>query len=105
LLDLQEAPDRVSWRALVELVDPDGKVVLEEEDQITIHWPESPEAYIIDFELLLRAKEEDVTLGKFFVGGLSVRMPWDKSNPRQTHLNSNGLATASANNNGLRGVT
>ena len=26
-----------------------------------------------------------------YVGGLSVRMPWDKANPRQTHLNSNGL--------------
>jgi hypothetical protein len=32
-----------------------------------------------------------VTFGKFFVGGLAVRMPWDKANPRQTHLNSNGL--------------
>jgi hypothetical protein len=47
--------------------------------------------YLIDFELLLRAKERDVNFGKFFVGGLSVRMPWDKANPRQTHLNSNGL--------------
>ncbi len=26
-----------------------------------------------------------------FFGGLAVRMPWDKANPRQTHLNSNGL--------------
>src|ERR1043166_5274883 len=45
----------------------------------------------MDFELLLRAKEQDVTFGKFFVGGLSVRMPWDKGHPRQTPLNSNGL--------------
>jgi hypothetical protein len=65
--------------------------VLEEEDTITIHAPESSDAYLIDFDLLLRAKEKDVTFGKFFVGGLSVRMPWDKTNPRQTHLNSNGL--------------
>ena len=36
-------------------------------------------------------KEQNVTFGKFFVGGLAVRMPWDKVNPRQTHLNSNGL--------------
>jgi hypothetical protein len=91
LLDLKEASDRVTWRALVELVAPNGSVVLEEEDTITIHAPESPDAYVIDFDLLLRAKEQDVTFGKFFVGGLAVRMPWDKANPRQTHLNSNGL--------------
>jgi hypothetical protein len=91
LLDLQEQIDRVSWRALVELVAPDGSVVLEEEDSITIHAPESTNAYAIDFDLLLRAKEKDMNFGKFFVGGLSVRMPWDKANPRQTHLNSNGL--------------
>jgi len=91
LLDLQEATNRVSWRALVELVAPDGTVVIEEEDTITIHAPESADAYLIDFNLLLRAKEKEVSFGKFFVGGLAVRMPWDKANPRQTHLNSNGL--------------
>jgi len=91
LLDVQEASDRVSWRALVELVAPNGSVVLEEEDAITIHAPESEDTYIIDFDLLLRAKDHDVNFGKFFVGGLAVRMPWDKANPRQTHLNSNGL--------------
>jgi putative heme-binding domain-containing protein len=91
LLDLQEASDLVSWRSLVELVAPKGNVVLEEEDMITIHAPESLDAYAIDFDLLLRAKESDVTFGKFFVGGLAVRMPWDKPNPRQTHLNSTGL--------------
>lgn len=90
LLDSKEASDRVSWRALVELVAPNGNVVLEEEDAITIHAPESADAYIIDFELLLRAKDQDVNFGQFFVGGLSVRMPWDKANPRQTHLNSKG---------------
>ena len=83
--------DRVSWRALVEYIAPDGAAVLEEEDAITFHAPESADAYVIDFDLLLRAKDRDVNFGKFFVGGLSVRMPWDKSNPRHTHLNSNGL--------------
>ena len=70
---------------------PNGSVVLEEEDSITIHAPESSDAYMIDFDILLRAKEQDVTFGKFFVGGLAVRIPWDKANQRQTHLNSNGL--------------
>ena len=90
LLDVKESPRSVSWRALVDVVDPQGAVVLEEEDAITIHTPESPDAYLVDFELLLRAKGADVKFGKYFVGGLSVRMPWDKANPRQTHLNSNG---------------
>ena len=90
LLDLRETSD-VSWRALVELVSTNGEVVLEEEDTFTLHAPESPDSYLIDFELLLRAKEKDMNFGKFFVGGLAVRMPWDKANPRQTHLNSNGL--------------
>jgi hypothetical protein len=89
--DLRASDDRVSWKSLIELVDPQGSVVLEEENSITIHAPESTSAYLIDFSLLLRAKEKDVQFGKFFVGGLSVRMPWDKSNPRQTHLNSNDL--------------
>jgi putative heme-binding domain-containing protein len=91
LLDLREGPDRISWRALIELVAPDGTVVLEEEEAITIHAPETSDAYRIDFEILLRTQGQQVTFGKFFVGGLSVRMPWDKANPRQTHLNSNGL--------------
>ena len=72
LLDVKESPQSVSWRALVNLVDPKGTVVLEEEDAITIHAPESPDAYLIDFELLLRAKRENVKFGKYFVGGLSA---------------------------------
>ena len=91
LLDLQEDADRIAWRALVELVAPDGTVVLEEENSITVHTPESPDVYTMDYEILLRAKEREVRFGKFFVGGLSVRMPWDKANPQQRHLNSNGL--------------
>ncbi|MCI0536120.1 MAG: PmoA family protein [Verrucomicrobiales bacterium] len=91
LLDLKESDGRVSWRALVELVAPNGTVVFEEEDTITVHAPDSVNVYAIDFDFLLRAKGHDVNFGQFFVGGLAVRMPWDKAQPRQTHLNSNGL--------------
>lgn len=91
LLDVKEAANEVHWRALVEWVDPMGKVVVEEENGITIHAPESPHAYVLDFELLLRAKGDRVNFGKFFVGGLAIRMPWDQANPRHTHLNANGL--------------
>lgn len=91
LRDVRETPGRVSWRALTELVAPNGNVTLEEENAITMHAPESSGAWVIDFDLLLRAKGQDVNFGKFFVGGLAVRMPWDEANPRQTHLNSTGL--------------
>src|SRR5207249_4374497 len=90
LLDLKEHDDRVSWRSLTELVDTAGRAVLEEEQAITVSAPRTPDSYTIDFDLLLRAKERDVTFGRYFVGGLAVRMPWEKDRPRQTHLNSAG---------------
>jgi putative heme-binding domain-containing protein len=90
LLELKEAAEQVTWRALLELVAPNRRVVLEEEDTITIHAPESTNAYVLDFDLLLRALGQEVTFEKYFVGGLAVRLPWDKEHPRQTHLNANG---------------
>ena len=89
--DVSQESQKVSWKSLIEFVAPDGKVVLHEENIITIHAPESTNAYRIEFTLVLQAKDRDVHFGKFFVGGLAVRMPWDKANPRQDHLNSNGL--------------
>lgn len=91
LRNVKDEEDRAGWTAEVELVDPSGTVVLEEENRIVVHAPRSNGNYRIEFELVLRAKERDVEFGKFFVGGLSVRMPWDQENPRQTHLNSEGV--------------
>lgn len=91
LLDLKEGNDRISWRALTELIEPAGRIVAEEEDSITVFAPDSSESYGIEFGFLLRAKERAVTLDKSGVGGLAVRMPWEKADPRHTHLNSNGL--------------
>jgi putative heme-binding domain-containing protein len=90
LLNLKEEPDRVSWRSLTELVSPDGQIVLEEEQSITLHAPQKTDFYRIDFDFLLRAKAKDVTFGKFPVGGLAARMPWDQAKPLHTHLNANG---------------
>src|SRR5262249_23183518 len=90
LLDLRESDDRVSWRSLTELVDTAGRVVLEEEQAVTAYPPESPEFYMIDFDLLLRARERDVAFGRYFVGGGAVRMPWDKDRPHQPPLNAAG---------------
>ena len=89
--DVKQEREKVGWRSLIELVAPGGEVVLEEENIIAIHAPESTNLYVIDFTLMLRAKNNEVQIGKFFVGGLSIRMPWEKENPQQTHLNSEGL--------------
>lgn len=102
LLGVNEMGDKVSWRSLTELIAPNGRAVLDEVQSIAVHSPifSTPDAkeksashdfYMIDFDFLLRAKDIDVAFGKFGVGGLAVRMPWEKSNPKQMHLNSNGL--------------
>jgi hypothetical protein len=90
IFNLHRSAEKAGWTALVELVSPAGEVVLEEENVITFHTPRSGDSFLIDFDLLLRAKT-NVVFGKFFVGGLSVRMPWDAANPRQAHLNSEGI--------------
>jgi putative heme-binding domain-containing protein len=90
LLDLKEEDKRVSWRSLTELVAPDGQVVLDEEQTVTVHAPATAHAYRVDFDISLRAKKKDVTFGKFQVGGLAVRMPWDEAHPLHTHLNATG---------------
>jgi hypothetical protein len=66
--------------------------VLEEEQAVTVYAPEMVDTYRIDFDFLLRAKDRDVTFGRFPVGGLAVRMPWDQTRPRQTHLNAKGVS-------------
>jgi hypothetical protein len=89
LLDVKESADKVSWMALTTFIAPDGTNPLHEEDEITVHAPET-DRYVIDFKLRLRANEQDVVFDKYPVGGLAVRMPWNQANPKQTHLNSNG---------------
>lgn len=88
--NIHRAAEKAGWTALIELVSPAGEVVLEEENHITFHAPQSSDSFVIDFDVVLRAKT-NVSFGKFFVGGLSVRMPWDAANPRQAHLNSEGV--------------
>jgi putative heme-binding domain-containing protein len=91
LLDLKEAEEQVSWRALAELVAPDGRSVLEEEQAISIAAPHTRDSYTIDFHLVLRAKDRDVAFGKSDLGGLAVRMLCDPAGPGPTYLNANGL--------------
>src|SRR5205085_5154758 len=72
-----------------EFVEPDGAIHLEEEDAITVYAPIG-DRYVIDFGLLLRARETNIVFEKASVAGLAVRMPWEQAKPGHTHLNSNG---------------
>jgi putative heme-binding domain-containing protein len=92
LLDLKEEADRVSWRSLTEWVAPDGRVVLNEEQAVTVYAPERADTYWLDFEVLLRSRAQDVTFGRFPVGGLAVRMPWEPAHPRHAHRNALGAS-------------
>ena len=87
LLDVIQEQDHVGWRALVEWVAPDGKVVLEEEQFVKVYAPSSASGYNVDFDWTLRAKNEAVKIGKHEYGGFAVRMDFDGS---PAHLNSNG---------------
>jgi putative membrane-bound dehydrogenase-like protein len=87
LLDVQSGPDRAGWRSLTEWVGPGNTVVMQEEQQITVYAPDSPEYYVIDFDWLLRPAGKPITFGRYDYGGLSVRMKFD---PKRQHLNAAG---------------
>jgi putative heme-binding domain-containing protein len=87
LLDITQEQDRVGWRGLSEWVAPDGKVLLEEEQTITVYAPMNDQEYTIDFEWVLRTRDQKVRIGRHDYGGLAVRMDYD---PKRQHLNSNG---------------
>jgi hypothetical protein len=69
----QEKGDRVKWQTVYETIDSAGDAVMIE----TQNWimRDFGSYYILDFEWKGEAKV-DVVMGKFYVGGLFVRMPW-----------------------------
>lgn len=91
LLETSESENNVRWRWQTHFLPPKTeKIAMEEETAITVHTPQSTEGYEMEYDFTLRALDRPVLFTKAYVGGLAVRMPWDKSNPRQSHLNSNG---------------
>jgi hypothetical protein len=71
----QEKGDRVKWQTVYETIGPDGNAVMVETQNWTMR--DFGTHYILDFEWKGEAKV-DVVMGKFYVGGLFVRMPWKK---------------------------
>ena len=87
LLDIEQEPDRVVWRALVDWVGPDEQKVIEEEQTITVYRIDSTSAYTMDFDWVLRAPVKTARVSRYDYGGLSVRVEYD---PQHSHLNANG---------------
>jgi putative heme-binding domain-containing protein len=91
LLDLKEAAEHVSWRALAEWIAPDGHCMLQEEQAFSVAAPHTPESYIIDLTWVLRATHQDLRLRRSDRGGLAVRMACPASGPRVRYFNANKL--------------
>ena len=68
----------VKWQTVYDLLDENGNTILTE----TQNWSmqEQNGKFLLDLEWKGKAKT-DITLGKFYVGGLFLRMPWHKGIP------------------------
>jgi hypothetical protein len=71
----QEKGDRVKWQTVYETIDAEANAVMVETQNWTLR--DFGSHYILDLEWRGEAKV-DVVMGKFYVGGLFVRMPWKK---------------------------
>ena len=66
---------QVKWQTVYDMIDEKGNTIMVE----TQNWSmqEYDGKYVLDLEWKGEAKT-DVTMGKYYVGGLFVRMPWVK---------------------------
>jgi Methane oxygenase PmoA len=64
---------KVKWQHVYDLIDEKGSPILTETQTWSMH--ESDGKYLLDLEWRGEAKT-DVTMEKFYVGGLFLRMPW-----------------------------
>jgi hypothetical protein len=79
--------EKVAWQTVYDLLDENGNTVMVETQNWSIE--EVDGKYILDLEWKGEAKT-DVTMGKFYVGGLFIRMPWVKETVGEI-VNSRGL--------------
>jgi hypothetical protein len=75
---VEEKGPSVKWRTVYDLLDEKGNAILTETQNWTMQ--EHDGKYLLDLEWRGKAKT-DITLGKFYVGGLFLRMPWRKGIP------------------------
>jgi Methane oxygenase PmoA len=67
--------EQVKWQTVYDLLDSTGTAVLTETQNWTLQQHQGK--FLLDLEWKGKA-QTDVTLGKFYVGGLFLRMPWHK---------------------------
>ncbi len=84
--------NQVAWQAVYNLLDEQGKPVLQE----TYNWSMKIEQgkYILDLEWHGKAKTK-VTVGSYYAGGLFLRMPWSPGIPGEA-INSVGQRNGEA---------
>lgn len=72
---VQEKGTQVKWQTVYNLLDENKQIMLTETQTWAIQ--EHNGQYILDLEWKGEAKKE-IVIGKFYVGGLFLRMPWYK---------------------------
>jgi len=83
---------QVQWQTHYDLLDEKGNTSLTEISTWSLQKEDGK--YIIDLEWKGEANT-DITFGKFYVGGLFLRMPWTKDTPAEV-VNSNGQRNTDA---------
>ena len=89
---------QVSWQTVYDLLDANGAPILRETQ--TWSMAEEDGRYILDLQWQGDARI-DVTMGKFYVGGLFLRMPWRKDIPAEV---VNAIAQRNGEAEGQRAI-
>lgn len=84
---LNDKGKSVRWQTVYDMLDENGNTIVVETQNWTMQHVN--DKYVLDLEWRGEAKE-DVVMGKFYVGGLFVRMPWAKGTIGEI-VNSSGL--------------
>ena len=70
---LRPAGEQVEWQTVYDMLDEKGEVVITETQ--TWSMQATSNKYLLDLQWQGKARK-NVTMGKYYVGGLFVRMPW-----------------------------
>jgi hypothetical protein len=89
---IEEKGLKVKWQTVYDMLDSTGKAILTETQTWALQ--EQHGKWLLDLEWKGEAKT-DVTIGKFYVGGLFLRMPWRKGIPAEV-VNAAGQRNAEA---------
>lgn len=77
---------RIEWQVVYDLLNDEGNAILTETQNWSVR--EANGKFLLDLEWKGAAKI-DITLGKFYVGGLFLRMPWREGIPGEV-INADG---------------